>query len=88
MWNLNQTHKYMAMLQGHMSDINSLDVCGTDSNIFLSGGADVSAKVWDIRLKNPEVCSFLGAESSITCVKFVPGFMETFAVSSDDSKIR
>jgi WD40 repeat protein len=87
-WNLHQTHKYMAMLQGHMSDINTLDVCSTDNNIFLSGGADVSVKVWDIRLKSPEVCSFLGGESSITCVKFLPGFMETFAVSSDDSKIR
>ena len=87
-WNMNQTHKYMAMLQGHMNDINTLDVNANDSNIFLSGGADVSVKVWDIRLKSPEVCSFLGGESSITCVKFVPGFMETFAVSSDDSKIR
>lgn len=88
LWNVNQSHKYLSMLPGHMNDINSLDVCSVDTNIFLSGGADVSVKLWDIRLLNPEVCSFLGGESSITAVRFLPGFMETFAVSSDDSKIR
>ena len=88
LWNVNQSHKYLTMLPGHMNDINTLDVCGVDNNIFLSGGADVSVKLWDIRLMNPEVASFLGGESSITGVRFIPGFMETFAVSSDDSKIR
>lgn len=88
LWNVNQSHKYLSMLTGHMNDINTLDVCSTDKNIFLSGGADVSVKIWDIRLMNPEVASYLGGESSITDVKFMPGFMETFAVSSDDSKIR
>jgi WD40 repeat protein len=87
-WNINQSHKYMSMLQGHMNDINALAVCSIDRNIFLSGGADVSVKLWDIRLKGPEVCSYLGGESSITDVQFLPGVMETFAVSSDDSKVR
>ena len=88
LWDVTQPHKYLAMLGGHMSDINSIDVCQKDKNIFLSGASDLSVKIWDIRLKNSEVGSFLGGESSITCVRFLPGFMETFAASSDDSKIR
>ena len=88
LWDLNNPHRYMSMLRGHMSDVVSIDVSKIDRNIFLTGSGDLTAKIWDIRLKNPEVLSFIGGKSSITTVKFLPGCLETFASSSDDSCIR
>lgn len=87
-WDLNNTSRHLSMLQGHMSDIESIDVSEIDPNIFLTGSSDLTAKIWDIRLKNPEVYSFIGGKSSITAVRFVPRCIETFATSSDDSCIR
>lgn len=87
-WDLNNPTRYLSMLEGHMSDIESIDVSENDRNIFLTGSNDLNAKIWDIRLKNPEVFSFIGGKSSITAVRFMPGCLETFATASDDSCIR
>lgn len=88
LWDLNNPQKYLGMLQGHMSDILTLNVCSIDRNIFVSGSSDLCAKLWDIRLKNPQIYNFTGAQSSITKVKFVPNSMMNFIVGGDDSYIR
>lgn len=88
LWDLNNSSRHLSMIQGHMSEIESIDVSQQDRNIFLTGSGDLTVKIWDIRLSNPEVFSFIGGKSSITSVKFMPGCLETFATSSDDSCIR
>lgn len=87
LWDINNTHRYLAMIEGHMNEIVSVDVCSNDRNIFISGGSDLTTKIWDIRLKKPEVFSFTGSKSSINCVKFLPNFITTFASGADDSTI-
>ena len=88
LWDLNSPQKYLAMLQGHMSDILTSEVSSQDRNIFLTGSSDLTIKIWDIRLKNPQVYSFTGPQSSVTTVKFAPNSLSTFAAGSDDSFIR
>ena len=87
-WDITNPHRHMQMLSGHISDVACIDVSKRDSNIFLTGSSDLTAKIWDIRLKNSEVFSFIAGKSSITAVHFLPGTLETLATSSDDSCIR
>lgn len=88
LWDLNSPQKYLAMLQGHMSDILTSEVSSVDRNVFLTGSSDLTIKIWDIRLKNPQVYNFTGPQSSVTTVKFAPNSLSTFAAGSDDSFIR
>lgn len=41
------------MNQVHTSEILCLSVFENDPNIFLSGSSDLTAKIWDVRVKNP-----------------------------------
>ena len=49
---------------------------------------DTTVKLWDIREKKACVVSFQGSDSSINCVKFLPGRLSTLAAGSEDSTIR
>ncbi|KAL4470698.1 hypothetical protein ABPG72_016703 [Tetrahymena utriculariae] len=89
LWDLNQTSRHLQMNQVHTSEVLCLSVFENDPNIFLSGSSDLTAKIWDIRVKNPVQHTFRGHESAVNTVKFMP-FREstTFATGSDDSCIR
>jgi len=48
------------MNQVHTSEVLCLSVFENDPNIFLSGSSDLTAKIWDIRVKNPVQHTFKG----------------------------
>ena len=55
---------------------------------FATGSGDTTVKIWDIREKKACVSTFQGSDSSINCVKFLPGRLSTLAAGSEDSSIR
>jgi len=72
---------------GHTGDVFSVDVPKSDiGNIFISGGADGHALVWDIRTGQC-VQSFEGHDADINTLKFHPNG-DAFATGSDDTKCR
>lgn len=72
---------------GHTGDVFSLDIPRSDTgNIFISGGADRHALVWDIR-NGQCVQGFEGHEADINSVRFHPNG-DTFATGSDDATVR
>ena len=44
-----------------------------NGNIFATGSGDTTVKIWDVREKKPCVATFKGSDSSVNCVKFLPG---------------
>lgn len=68
--------------------MSGLDVNDQNGNIFATGSGDTSVKLWDIREKKPCVCTFKGSNSSVNCVKFLPGTFSTLAAGSEDSLIK
>ena len=77
------------MHYAHTSDVLCLNLFQQDPNIFLSGSSDLTAKIWDIRVRNPVQHTFRGHESAVNTVKFMPlKEPTTFATGSDDSCIR
>ena len=59
-----------------------------DPNIFLSGSSDLTAKIWDIRVKKPMQQEFKGHESAVNCCRFLPFLNPTsFVTASDDATI-
>ena len=52
-WDIENPHKYLSLHTEHTSDVHSMSVCENDCNIFITGSADLTAKIWDIRVKNP-----------------------------------
>jgi len=63
-------------------------VAESNGNIFATGSGDTTVKLWDIREKKSCVCTFKGSDSSVNCVKFLPGMLTTLAAGSEDSIIR
>ena len=52
-WDLENSHKYLSMYTEHNSDCVSMNAYKEDSNIFVTGSSDLTAKIWDIRIKDP-----------------------------------
>jgi guanine nucleotide-binding protein subunit beta-5 len=75
----------------HLSPIISTAVFAVDipksdtGNIFISGGADRHALVWDIRTGQC-VQSFEGHEADINTIRFHPNG-DAFATGSDDASV-
>ena len=64
-----------------------MSVASEDSNIFLTGSNDLTAKVWDVRIKNPVQKTISGHDSAINDIQFFPDKMTNFATGSEDSCI-
>jgi WD40 repeat protein len=52
-WDLEKSHKYLSMYTEHNSDCVSMNAYKEDRNIFVTGSSDLTAKIWDIRVKDP-----------------------------------
>lgn len=65
--------------------ISSLSL-SPNPNVFVSGGCDSCAKIWDIRTKRC-VQTFVGHESDVNAVQFFPNG-DSFATGSDDASCR
>ena len=88
LWDINSEGKHISMYHDHTSEVSALDVNERDSNIFITGSGDMYAKIFDLRIKNACVATFKGSESTVNCVKFMPGKFSTFVAGSEDSEIR
>ncbi len=73
LWDVNSQGKYVASYHDHSSEVSGLDVAESNGNIFATGSGDTTVKLWDIREKKSCVCTFKGSDSSVNCVKFLPG---------------
>jgi len=52
-WDIENSHKYLSIYTEHTSDVYTMSVFEDDSNIFVTGSSDLTAKIWDIRIKTP-----------------------------------
>lgn len=90
LWDLN-TGKVMDQFggpksnTGHSSDVMSVSVSSKNSNLFVSGGCDTLAKLWDTRTDG-SVLTFARHRSDINAIQFLPNGMG-FVTGSDDSSI-
>jgi len=88
LWDLNSQGKYLNSYHDHSSEILGLDVCELNPNFFASASGDTTVKLWDIRDKKPCISTFKGCDSSVNCVRFVPGTFCTLAAGSEEGVIR
>ncbi|KAF7725978.1 guanine nucleotide-binding protein subunit beta 1 [Apophysomyces ossiformis] len=77
-----KTHEF----NDHTGDVMSVSLSPHDPNIFVSGGCDATAKIWDIRIQKC-VQTFTGHETDINSVQFFPNGM-AFGTGSDDASCR
>jgi len=87
LWDVITHGKIINIYKGHKSAITGLDVNQLNGNFFVTCSEDLSVKFWDIRIKNPCVGTFK-ADSSINCVKYLPGRLSTIAAGCDDGTVR
>ncbi|EHA8587316.1 putative Guanine nucleotide-binding protein subunit beta [Cocos nucifera] len=66
------------VIQGNVS-INS-----SNSNMFVSGSCDATARLWDARIASRAVQTYHGHEGDVNAVKFFPDG-QRFGIGSDDS---
>merc|ERR1719276_702333 len=64
----------------------SVSICPTNSNVFVTGSIDTTARIWDIRA-GKNVQTHVGHESDINSVAFFPDG-NAFGTGSDDSSCR
>jgi len=75
-----------AIFNDHLGDVMSVSIF-EQSDLFVSGSCDATAKLWDYRNKKACIKTFAGHESDINSVSFFPdGY--AFGTGSDDSSCR
>jgi len=74
---------------GHTGDVEHVAHNKATNNTFISGSIDMSAKLWDYRLKSHSSCihTFTGHVSDINCVSWFPDY-NAFGTASDDGLCR
>ena len=72
-----------------MHDVQSVSVCHTNPNLFVSGAIDAKAKFWDMRLPALNACvfTFEGHTSDINQVSWFPDG-NSFITASEDSTLK
>uniref|UniRef100_A0A7N0TE86 Uncharacterized protein n=1 Tax=Kalanchoe fedtschenkoi TaxID=63787 RepID=A0A7N0TE86_KALFE len=72
---------------GHVSDVLSVSISGSNSRLFVSGSCDKTARLWDTRAASRSVLTFHGHENDVNAVKFFPDG-NRFGTGSDDGTCR
>ena len=73
----------------HTADVMCMAIFEGDGNIFITGSSDLTAKIWDIRVKQPVQNTIRPHDSAVNAVAFFPGEDPTnFVTGSDDSTIK
>jgi guanine nucleotide-binding protein G(I)/G(S)/G(T) subunit beta-1 len=82
------SHAPKTIFTDHTGDVMSVSLDEKDSNLFVSGSCDSTAKLWDYRSSSTS-CekTFSGHESDINSIMFFP-HGNAFATGSDDSSCR
>lgn len=87
LWDIQSTDP-ITVFEDHEADVMSIATrAGKDTNIFVSGSCDATAKIWDTRVGCKSVMDFTGHEADINSVAWFPD-QEAFATGSDDSSCR
>ncbi|KAK9451050.1 WD40-repeat-containing domain protein [Limtongia smithiae] len=71
----------------HQGDVMSVDICPTNSNLFISGACDAQSKLWDLRQGSRSVQTFRAHKADINAVQFFPDGL-SFGSGSDDATCR
>jgi WD40 repeat protein len=87
LWDLNGQGKSLNSYHEHSSEILGLDVCELNPNFFVSASGDTTVKLWDIRDKKACIGTYKDSDSSVNCVKFLPGTYCTLAAGSEEGII-
>ncbi|XP_010935069.1 guanine nucleotide-binding protein subunit beta isoform X2 [Elaeis guineensis] len=72
---------------GHTADVLSVSVNSSNSNMFVSGSCDATARLWDTRKASPAVRTYHGHEGDVNAVKFFPDG-QRLGTGSDDGTCR
>ncbi|XP_042429242.1 guanine nucleotide-binding protein subunit beta-like [Zingiber officinale] len=72
---------------GHTSDVLSVSVSSSNSNMFVSGSCDATARLWDARIASRAIRTYNGHQGDVNTVKFFPDG-QRFGSGSDDGKCR
>ncbi|PKA57037.1 Guanine nucleotide-binding protein subunit beta-2 [Apostasia shenzhenica] len=72
---------------GHTSDVLSVSVNTSNTNMFVSGSCDATARLWDIRIASRAVRTYYGHAGDVNTVKFFPDG-QRFGSGSDDGTCR
>eukprot|EP00164_Ancoracysta_twista_P002079 GFYU01002741.1.p1 GENE.GFYU01002741.1~~GFYU01002741.1.p1 ORF type:complete len:354 (-),score=75.50 GFYU01002741.1:387-1448(-) len=82
LWDI-ETGMLTSTFTDHNGDVMTVSVSPTDSNVFVSGACDSTAKLWDMRTGDKCTQTFLGHEADINSVHYFPTGL-AFATGSDD----
>lgn len=72
---------------GHTADVLSVSINNSNSNMFVSGSCDTTARLWDIRIASRAVRTYHGHTGDVNTVKFFPDG-QRFGTGSDDGTCR
>ncbi|MCO5579620.1 hypothetical protein L7F22_033477 [Adiantum nelumboides] len=72
---------------GHSADVMSLSICSSNSQHFVSGSCDRTARLWDIRTPGRAMQIYQGHDGDVNTVQFFPDGLR-FGTGSDDSTCR
>jgi guanine nucleotide-binding protein G(I)/G(S)/G(T) subunit beta-1 len=86
LWDI-ETKSAKRTFDDHQSDVMSLAV-HANSNLFVSGSCDATAKLWDFRDEKAPVKTFGGHESDINAIAWCGEGGFAFGTGSDDSSLR
>ena len=88
LWDIRQ-EKAVCCVEGHVAEIMAVDTSPFDQNLLLTGSADGSIAVWDIRSmdKNNKIMSFRHRKDEVSHVKFSRAQPSIFASVSGDRKV-
>lgn len=59
-----------------------------DGNVFASGSADLTFRLWDIRMKSAVFRLFEKNKCGVSSIRFMPENVNTLAVGYEDASIR
>ncbi|XP_008783473.1 guanine nucleotide-binding protein subunit beta [Phoenix dactylifera] len=72
---------------GHTADVLSVSINSSNSNMFVSGSCDATARLWDTRIASRAVRTYHGHVGDVNAVKFFPDG-QRFGTGSDDGTCR
>lgn len=86
LWDI-ATRERVKDFKDHGGDVLSISLNPTNPSVFCSGSIDGTAKVWDVRKKFPCTHTFVGHESDVNSVDFMPDGMVVGTGSEDASSM-
>ena len=87
LWELEQ-QRSINKFDDHQDEVVALDIFEMDRNIFASGSADLTFRIWDIRMKWACFRIFDKNKCGVSSIRFMPENVNTLAVGYEDASIK